>query len=279
MNVTYNDIYDFYIEEYKALESIFILPAMEADGADPVKKENAAKRILDSIKLIIDRIVSAIGTVMLKIKNNFQKFLLTDKGFQKELRTVEVQRKPLNSIKVLTFDYKPEYLNRMYNIAKAQTAEIVSKFNIANLDSLTPMSAEDVRVLYCEKLGAKEATSIQDLFLSIKNGFRGKKTETTILASNLPEYINLVNYYKNAQGTINNDLGSLQRSIGSVRATSNGFVHNPDATDEKKKKAIAYINGIAHAFNLFNSIASLVFALKVEQMLTARTIIKRLYQI
>ena len=100
-----------------SIDDIFFESAMEADNIidDDTNKENFAKKLLVTVEKLINEIFAIIDRFISNVKNIFTRIAQTDTGFRDHCRRAMVKNKPLEAIKLITYDYNDNYLEDQMN--------------------------------------------------------------------------------------------------------------------------------------------------------------------
>ena len=171
--MSYLDIIDTYLAEESNIYNMISDIALEADGQDIKDSEtNVASQLLQKVSTFIQKILDLIDNAILGLKNTFEKVLLTDKGFQKELRNAEINRRPLNGIKVITYPYNDRFIDMVYKKIKDNVMGCINSFSEKYIeDENNPLnkSKEDMELFIYEKAGIpKEVDNTQAFFSYLK---------------------------------------------------------------------------------------------------------------
>lgn len=262
---------------------------LEADGEgidDDANKQSKSIRFSDRLKIIMDHLISMIEKAILSIANSLKRINLTDSGFKKQLRQAEVEVKPLNAVKVVSY----KYINQVLDTENQKFTSIIHKAitSLSNMDSneldneSNPLNMEHKAL---EEYVLKEMhcpSDINDMtmyFLYLKRIFRGEKGEQTILQSTLPEHKRMVAGYDTFKRDLESSKASMVSEVNKIKSQLMNVVRNNNVPDEIKVKRMSQMKNISFLYNMYSTFIGCRFQLKVEQMLTSREILKRFYQI
>jgi len=261
----------------------FVLVNKDNDIDDSVNKSNVGEGIFDRIKQIIEKIMALIERYLYQIKNLLKRILLTDKGFKDELRNAEVNNRPLNGIKVITYSYVPELLDGAGNKFKKVILSLINniKTDVINNEENNPLvlSKSDFNDYIFKQLNAP--SNIEDMnvyFKYIREKFRGNKAEKTIMSSSLPGYIKMAEDYKKIEAELERDLSYFKTKVLDIRTNLKVASKSPNITDEEKRKLITKMSNLSYMYNMYFSFVNIILELKIEMILHARVIIKKFYQ-
>jgi hypothetical protein len=261
----------------------FVLVNKDNDIDDSVNKSNVGEGIFDRIKQIIEKIMALIERYLYQIKNLLKRILLTDKGFKDELRNAEVNNRPLNGIKVITYSYVPELLDGAGNKFKKVILSLINniKTDVINNEENNPLvlSKSDFNDYIFKQLNAP--SNIEDMnvyFKYIREKFRGNKAEKTIMSSSLPGCIKMAEDYKKIEAELERDLSYFKTKVLDIRTNLKVASKSPNITDEEKRKLITKMSNLSYMYNMYFSFVNIILELKIEMILHARVIIKKFYQ-
>jgi hypothetical protein len=268
--------------ETESRDSNFVLVNKDKDIDDSVNKANVGESIFNRIKQIIEKIIALIERYMYKLKNLLKRIMLTDKGFKQELKELQDNRRPLNGIKVITYQYVPEILIGTDNKFKKVLLSLVNDIKSDTLDSennplLLPRSEFNEYIF--KQINAPDSVDdINIYFKYIREKFRGNKGERTIMNSSLPNYIKMAEGYKKMEDEMMNELEHFRVKVTDIRANLKVASKSQSITDEEKRKLITKMSNLAYVYNAYFSFVNIVIELKIEMMLHSRVIIKKFYQ-
>ncbi len=276
----YNEITDYYIamENDILSEESYVL---EAENIDPsVNKEKIAKRVQDTVLKLMDKLVGMIDAMILKLKNRFRQVLVTDKGFDKILAKAERDRKPKNAIKIINYQYTPEFLSSQYGKLHKVISDLMNEVSSANIkdDSILLYSAVNLEKSILESIGFRDG-NFQDYLKYVRKEFRGEKKEQTILKTQLPKHKKDIALHQSANGVLNRDLVDAKSKVNNLRGKTRTLIRSEAIADTKKQKYSTQFRNISSAYNMYSSFTSMYYELLIELMLSSRIIIKRFYQL
>lgn len=282
IKMEYHEIINDYHKNEIQLESE-IMYILEAENIDPdINKNEVAKNAQNTMSKIIDKIIKIVDDILLKLKNRVRMFITTNKGFQSSFQKAERDRKPLNGVKLITFLYSPELLTSQYGRFKNVVAELIKGVDSTQINKDDPLLLDKDELLnyIFDKLGYKgEKNTVAGYLTYIKKGFRGTKTDTTIMASQIPEHKKNVNSYQSTYNLLNKELVTVKGSINNLKSKINRVASNSNTSNENKNEYRKKITGLSLIFSFYSSFISTYYELILEEMLTSRAILKRLYQL
>ncbi len=286
--VEYVSIFDAYTQHENELNKIYNMDyAMEAAEDNSINKDkNISPDSIDEtlstkISNLIEKISEFIENLIMSLKNKFRQLIVTDKGFSKELATMQRDRKPLNAVKVIIYQYIPELLTAQYGKIKTVSTRLVSKANgsVTN-DPNSPLLLDngEFEIMFLKEIGFTEGKTFKEYLDYIKRTFRGEKKEVTILKSQIPVYKKNVDGYKELYTTLNTDLVDLKSDISNLNNKTKLLLRNKNSEEIDKKKITMQIRNLSNLYNFFLSYINLYHELSVELMLSSRIILRKMYQ-
>jgi hypothetical protein len=284
MKAHYNPIFEAYFESVKELLSLESSIAMEAEETtDATEKRNFGINILKKLEEIIKAIVQLIEDAMAKLKVVFQRFLLSDKGFRNEVRKAETERKPLNGVRIIGYEYNLPFLNNLYIAVMEEVKKMCGTItNTYKIDENSPLNATNDEIqknlLDGLRINTPEVDSMAKLLTYTKEKFRGTKKEFSVMSPKLGEHLKLTTEYQPMQAKINSDMSNFRLEISKTKSLIQSLANRPDVSDETKQKAIRQTSNLAHLFNFATRFSQLYTELRIEQMLASRVVVKKFYQ-
>lgn len=284
-----------YIKVYEStcreIEELSMEITMEADLNneteldDDVKKKQRSLKFQETVKKIIDHIVSAIEKAMLLISNALNKVYLTDKGFKKQLYDATENHKPRTAIRLIMYQYVDEVLNTQYGRMKSIVNELITKIDIDDIEKLKDESNvlnknhKELESYILKRLGCpNNVTDMSLYFLYIKKLFRGEKKETVIQNSQIEYYRKLVDGYDLLKKELERSKAIILTHARNMRFKITKIASNPAIQDEVKSKVIQHARNITCVYNMYSTFVGFMYQLKVEQMLSARIVLQKFYQ-
>lgn len=294
MSVFY-DIKEDYNDNLYTFESMLNEPALEADAGTPDKntdtmlnddahKTTNANGFVEKVKRIIDRFLQLIDTMILKIKNSFQKVYLTDKGFHKDVEEWRKTYKPITSVKLIVYQYDNQQLDSIFNHLKASLTNYMNAYHPGkdnDTNNILNYTTDQILQDLINRAGLKNDDDVTDgtTFLNeIKKEFRNKKVENTFVGASVEKYISIVEQYPTTKTLLNNELARMKQKLVQFKNQSNIIANKTDIPDEIKKKMNIQLSKLYFVYNFYAAFIRMYFELKVEEALMYRIIVRRLYQ-
>ena len=85
--------------------------------------------------------------------------------------------------------------------------------------------------------------------------------------------------YKSKYNIVNKELVATKGSIASLKNKISRVASNPDTSNENKNDYRKKISSLSLVFSFYSSFIHTYYELILEEMLTSRAILKRLYQL
>jgi len=280
------DIAQEYINCDKEIDLIISSMAYEAESVNnEEEKVNKGNILFKKIGDLINKIVAMVERAITNVKNFFQKALLTDKGFTKELREAEVNRRPLNAVKVISYKYIPDYIKGVNSNFKLILEKLINDTNTlynSNESKQSPLSlgkSEFISYIFKELKAPSNIDDMTVYFKFLREKFRGDKLELVLKSTELPKYIKITQGYEILKGSLDKDLTFIKLKINKVKNPLKVAVKNPNISDSNKSIIMKKITNLAVLYNLYTNFCNINLELNVEYMLTTRTIVKKFYQL
>jgi len=261
-------------------------PVLEAYAGidDDAHKTTIANNFVEKVKRIIDRILQIIDTVLMKLKNSFEKAYLTDKGFHKDIQDWKKTYKPLASVKLIVYQYDEQILNAVFNHLKGTFDEYINAYhpqqdNDAN--SVLNYTQDQILQDLINRSGLKNDDNITDgiSFLNeLKKEYRSKKVEATFKGTSVDAYIKIIDQYPVTKNLLNNELSRMKQKLNSLKSESNILANKTDAPEDAKKKMNVQLTKLFFIYNFYATFIRMYFELEVEKALLYRIVVKKLYQ-
>lgn len=267
------------------IEKIFFDNACEADTVSSVddaeSKRNFAQRILDKVKKLIKELYAIIDRQFSKIMNIIKRVLQSDEGFKKKARDAIRKNKPLEAIKLIAYQYNNSALdNNMRKLSSTLDSIIDVKFlsNVKDEGNPLDMKSKDMIIWVFNKAGIpKEVTDVNLLFEYLKKIFRVAKKEQLFKASETKLYYDVATKYDVLAKDCNEKNNKFKSGVTNMKAILYRVANNSDLPDEDKRKILCRAKGISQLTNLYLSILSIYSQLKIEQALSHRIVLQKLY--
>lgn len=243
-------------------------------------------RIMDMIKKVIDNLMSLVKKAMLTLRNRLKKVMMTDQGYKAKLRERERSVKPLQSVKITSYQYLDEYLNTFTARLKTTVNRLLTEIErcsdpknpVPPKDKILQLSQDKVVSGMLQEVTKKEdITEVNALFAHLQKMYRGDKRETVYRASDLPNIMKLAEEYPAIQAQLTKHLDDASRFVNRMEAHSK-LLRSSGITDAQRKDFLTNNNKATKIFNAYKSILEYVFELRVEKAMNYRIIVQKFYQ-
>lgn len=269
-----------------AIEKVFFDDAMEAENVtsadDDTKKRNFAQKIKDKLKKLISEIIAIIDRQSSEILSIIKRVLLSDKGFKEACRKAIKDKKPLEAVKLIAYQYDDSFLDT--NLRKFENAIN----SVADLNKLTDLDSEnnpldmknkDLVAYVLREAGCpKDITDTNLYFEFLKKGFRVAKKEQLYKSSETKKYYDITSMYDRINKIANNKQNAFRAKVSKLNTSMNSVITNLQYTDDQKRTCLNRSKNMSHLINTNLSVLSIYVQLKIEQMLSYRIVLKKLYQ-
>ena len=294
MIITFENSIENYENIIREIESVDIHYAIatESDNNeisdDDKKSDSVINKIITAISEMIKIALANLETFKQKLANSFQNFMMTNDGYEKKLRIAETNTKPLNAVRLITYTYNDDILTNTLNKFKPiidkciSTLEINSEEDLQssiNRKDLLSLSQKDMERQVMAMLGAsKENSRIQIYFHELKKEFRGEKKERIIKKSEISSYRKLISNVKQ----INIELSNLQlymaKKMNQIESRIKIKMKSRDISQKIKNALKQRLGNLISLYASFTAFLEVYYVMKIEQVLNARVVLKRLYQ-
>lgn len=292
MKINYQEYLDAYHENRNMIINSYLTYAMEAEtieqvsGDEEEQKKKTSERLINGVKHLVDEIYAIIDRLIHKLNARIQRFLLSDKGFEEQYREARKNNSPLEAIKLITYDYDTTYIDHLNTNFTKTCFSLLSSIDtsysaLANTEKENPldMSESDLTKYILQRSSVSESISDMNLlFEDMKNSFRRNKKEKLFTASRVESYYTIAVKQKD---TIKNTVSEKERLLkGEARKLKDNLnmtIRNRQLPDEMRTRATKQAKNTMNVYNIYSTFLSIYIEMKMEEMLTYRTVLKKLY--
>lgn len=244
------------------------------------------RKILDAIKKAIETLHAFIQKSLLHLKNAFKKLMVTDKGFKEKLRERERTVKPLQAVRITSYQYLDPFIDTFVSNLGREIIPLINEINLAadprnpkpTKSELLKKANNDMVTTILQTLTKKqEINAIDRCNQYLAETYRGDKRERVYKEADLPNIIRMAEDYRKYNVTYESNIANLDSIVTKMQNRKNQLVH-PDITDEQKRDFLSLINKASVLMNLYISILRYIYELKVEKALSYRIICQKFYQ-
>lgn len=282
--------YEKIIEELNSVDIHYTI-ATEADNTeidDDKKGESTINKIVAAISEMIKIALANLETFKQKLANSFQNFMMTNDGYEKQLRIAETNTKPSNAVRLITYTYNDAVLDNVLNkfmpiINKSISAlEIKSEEDLQssmNRKDLLSLSQKDMEKQVMAMIGAsKENSRIQIYFHELKKEFRGEKKERIIKKNEISSYRKLISNAKQLNINLSNIQLDMAGKMNQIESRIKVKMKSRDISQKIKNAVKQRLGNLISLYTSFTAFLEVYYVMKIEQVLNARVVLKRFYQ-
>ena len=286
-----NEILHDHNEREVSIISIFTDYVLEAEDVtsvdDESNKRKTASKLMETVKKLINEIMSIIEQCTLKISNTIKRIAQTDEGFKKKARDAIKDKKALEAIKLISYDFDVNFIEAcMKNMTKTvfefiESAKMTYKEQ-SDTNEVSPldMKESDLIAEIFKKMGCgNDITDLNLYFKYMSDGYHKSKKEMLFTESNIHEYYNITMEYKQLKNIADSQQNAMKQHANGVKSNLNNIINNTATQDNVKRRAINQYKNTTHLFNLYSSFLRMYIQLRTERILIYRQIINRLYRI
>lgn len=266
--------------------------AMEEEVAKNVTQASKEEpgmvdKMIDTIKKLIVRLNGMIQQNFLKFKNFLMKVAQTDRGFENEFRKAFKAKKPLEAIKLITYNYNPNILDtelekigksvqRLFTgMANKTSYTALSDTGTANDMDRTP--DEIYQIIFKDLNCPSEVRDIQSYFLHIKGKYRGEKRELLFKSSQTQEYYRITKNHNLLSKKINSQQATITNQVATLKSNLHNTIQNKQSRPEVKKRAMKQCKNLSHIMNFYIRFVDIYMNLQLERLFSYRIVLKKLY--
>lgn len=274
------------------IDSLFYDIAVEEEVAkDPAQASREEPGVVDKmiqyIRELFKRLDGLIQRTFMKLKTFILRVAQTDKGFEDNFRKAFKAKKPLEAIKLVTYDYNPDVLQgEMVKLNKAvmdlcnQIAKNTSYVALTNPNTANDMdrTPNELYQIILKKMAVPaDVKDINTYFLHVKDKYRQEKTEKLFKASETMNYFNITRGSTNLETALKSSQSQISRQIATLKSNLHNTIQNKQARPEVKKRAVKQCKNLTHIMNFYMRFIDLYVQMNLERLFTYRTVLKKLY--
>lgn len=283
-----------YENNHYRIEEIFFDSVLEetidqGDNPDPsVNKMKLSTKLKEKVSKLIQELTNIVQKAFLKFSNNMKNLLQTNKGFTKMCRDQMVKVKPLEAIKLISYEYNPSFLDQQVNLVGKAISDMVTSarndYNTAKKDNESAdtsdwKTGDTIIKMVLNKAGVPDNVTDLNLYFGfLKEKFRGKKSEQLFKGSLNAEYYRNATAYNELNNTVEKQKTKMFQEINTMKTDLNRLILASDTDDRTKQVMMRHYKNLTHLFNFFTSFMDIYLQLRIEMMMSYRTVMKKLYQ-
>ena len=252
------------------------------DTAEP--KKNFGKTLREKVEKIIKEIYAIIDRTFLKLGNILRKLLVTDEGFKKEVRTAIKKNKPLEAIKLITYQYNDvfleEQMTRMTSVIFGLIKNLKTDYASEKEESDEPMDMAKDK-LYKHILGKmgcpSDVTDMNLYFEYLKKGYRVNKKEQLFKASETRVYYNITMEYTKMEQVVHAKETLMKQQVTILKSNLSNITKNGLSDETVKYRALKQSANATTLYNIYSTFLSIYIQFRTEKIMNYRTVMKKLY--
>lgn len=289
--MTIHNIIHEYSQNEAVLEYLYcdIEPALEAENiGGEINNEGKAQALLynigQKIKKIIAELTALISRAFSALGNTMTKVMQTDHGFSDQCRKAMKTTKPLQAVKLITYDYQDMFLDQQLskwdNIIQKTLVNLKTDLKSEQLngkpDTLDLSSADMVKIILKNIGVPSDITDMNLYFLYLKREYRKGKVEKLFKKSEIRQYYNMTQNCKNLKNVINAKQIFMRENLTRVKSSLQQISENKRVGDGIRKRVMRQSSNASHLFNMYTSFLKAYTQLKTEEILSYRAVLKKL---
>lgn len=263
--------------------------AMEEDTNidDEANKQQFSNILVDKVRKLITEIVAMLDRLFSKIRNVIGRVMTTNKGFERQFREAQRANKPLEGIKLITYDYNDVELDRILDNVTKIVFRLVGSLRTSYTDEANTsnehpmdMNKNDLYAHIFYKCNCpKDVTDLNTFYVYMKNHFRRQKREILFTANKTRDYHTITTSYDKIENDVNGKNTLMRQQVNILRSNLSNIIKNTKIANSIKKRAMKQATNASLLYNFYSSVLSMYIELKVEKILAYRIVLKKLYRI
>lgn len=286
---TIYDIIDDYNENHTSINEVFYLNAVEEDTVTAVDDDSNKMAFSQKLMIQVEKLVKTLEGIIekssLKITNFIGNLLQTDTGFRDHCRKAMVENKPLEAVKLISYQYNDAILdaemNRMTNIILSKINSVKTSYQeLSDAQTAGDMDRNEsdlIAQVFEELKCPKEVTNANTYFMYIKDKYRTAKKEQLFTARESKNYYNITQEYNKVNSVVKSKQQILKNQKGVMRANLNNIIKNKMTQNHIKQRALNQYKNVTHLYNLYTHFLEVYAQLRIEKILTYRAVLKKIY--
>lgn len=284
MNLIINEISSDYNDDEFRINEIFLTYVMEAEDVtsvdDSSNKMKFGEMLSKQAHELIQILFGIIQRAFLKISNFLSRVSQSNNGFINDCRKAIVKNKPLEGVKLITYQYNDGILdgemNKMTNIILKKIADTKTSYAEISSDDNND-SGDIIGDLFKELRVPSDIKNINTYFMYIKDKFRTSKKENLFTANKTQQYYSNATNIKKIINISNNRKQIINQQTNTIKSNLQNIIKNNMSQNEIKQKALRKYKNMTHLYNFYVHFIEIYVQLKVEESLTYRMVLKKLY--
>lgn len=282
-----NDVFDIYM-------SIAYEEDIAGDGVvgqdNPDTAEKFKERIKRAVENFIKTIEGIIARGITKISNFLARVGQTDKGFESRCREAMIKNKPYPQIMLVSYQYNDNYLETCLQkgtsgveaylqTLKTTYAKLSEEISAGSSFEQDEAEAGGTTAFILRKYmnAGQDVDNLEKFFIEMRNGFRSSKKEIAFKAADARTYYNITRDYSKLKVVVDATQAKMKAQTNQIKSTLENIIHNEHVNEDVKRKAIEKFKKASEAYTFYVHFVDLYAQLKIEEVMTYRTVLKKLY--
>ena len=289
MNSIIKQISSEYKDDEFEINKIFLDTVMEAEDVtsvdDDSNKMKFGEKLGKQVQELIKTLEGIIQRVFLKITNFLGRVAQTNDGFVEDCRKAIVDNKPLEGVKLITYQYNDGLLegemNKMTQAILKRLSEMktsYAKISESGEANLMEKNSDEIISTLLQEIGVpSDVKNLDTYFMYVKDKFRVSKKETLFTASQTQKYYQTATDVKKILAIANNKQQILKQQTNTIKSNLQNITKNTASQNEIKQRALRQYKNVTHLYNFYVHFVDIYVQLKVEESFSYRAILKKLY--
>lgn len=282
--------YNMFVANEMALTDIYY-PVLEADDTvtsvdDDSNKMNFGQKLLQKVNKLIKELLAIIERTFDRIWQFLKRVAQTDVGFKDTIRKAIRDRKPLEAVKLIAYQYNEGFLNTQMTKVTKEVFDLITNLKTSYADiengAQSPMDlpTKELYQYIFSKIGCKkDIFSMDQYYLFLKHGYRVEKKEMLFKGSETRNYYNIALSRDELENVINAKKQVMKSQTAVIKTQLSTITMNRTTQNDVKKRAMKQYSNASHLYNFYSSFLNIYTQLQIEKMMSYRAVLKKLYHI
>ena len=274
------------LSRYEAFEQeinfIFWESVMEEELPQDKSGESSSammgQKIRDTVNTLFKTLMAIIDRYVVKFKNVCQRILTSDKGFEVKIRKAIRDNKPLQGVKLVAYEYNDNFLENELN----KISNIIPKYIQEMQAEKTEVDEEEdtMENIVLKQMGVPpNVKNVQLYFEYMKENFRKEKQARLFTASKATLYLTKALVYENTRKKVTEKQRMMSHQASIIKGNLNKVLMDKQLPKEVKTRVTRRFKNVTHLFNIYTTFLDFYFQLKIEEFLSYRAVLKKLYHV
>lgn len=280
-----NDVFDIYMNTAYEEEMNDTV-----NGNTPDSAENFKERIKKAVENFIKTIEGIISRGLLKITNFLSRVGQTDKGFDSRCREAIAKNEPYPQVILVSYQYNDNFLESCLQkgtsgveaylqTLKTTYSKLSEEVSAGSSFEQDEAEAGGTTAFILKKYmnAGQDVDNLEKFFIDMRDGFRSSKKEMTFQSSNYRAYYNITKDYSKLEVVVKATQAKMKSQTDQIKSTLENIIHNEHVDQDIKRKAVEKFKKASEAYTFYVHFVDLYAQLKVEEVMTYRTVLKKLF--